>query len=128
MPEDKPRTLAEQIFEHDGNLYRLEDDLFDLLDAVGFGDSWSDWGRDYYDSSLELYGVPVEERLTEDGVKRLLGAGFSIIFVNHSDGTETHYTKANPVGWRTEVRSRARPEEPTEMKRLRRRIAELEKR
>ena len=61
-----------------------------------------DWelGWDYYDESLELHHMPSDWRMPLDVVQHLLKEGFKIIYVNHEDCWETHYTAKTPNGWR----------------------------
>lgn len=49
-------------------------------------------GGDDYDNSIEIYGAGVDVRLSAECVEWLLGeAGFSKIYLNHTDGWQTHY-------------------------------------
>ncbi len=57
-------------------------------------------GWDHYDISLELYGVPSDWRMPEDLHKALFECGFATVFVNHTDGWETHYHESGVDGWR----------------------------
>lgn len=47
---------------------------------------------DYYDNSIEFKDLQPEERLNAEACKYLHDNGFSICFLNHSDGWETHYS------------------------------------
>jgi hypothetical protein len=118
------KPLADRLFECDRAEMTAEDELFTLLETIGFGDSWADWGRDAYDSSLELYGVPPEARLTEEGAAKLHEAGFWIVWLNHTDGSETTYSDRSKGSTRQTDGHRARSAEECEMKKLRRRIAD----
>lgn len=69
------------------------------------GDEGFDFGRtwtDDYDSSVEIGEVPPAARLNEAQQRLLADCGFLIAFVNHSDGTETHYNlrEVPTQGWR----------------------------
>lgn len=61
-------------------------------------------GYDWYDQSLELYGVPPDYRLTDEAHACIADCGFVKVFVNHTDFWETHYNfrpLANRYGWRS---------------------------
>lgn len=79
---------------------RWEDGFDDLLAE---GEDYDRLGTDDYDCSLEIRGAANDWRLSEAQQAYLFGAGFHKIYVNHSDGWETHYS-ASPVlpvrGWR----------------------------
>ena len=63
--------------------------VYDLSADSGFDFTRID--GDHYDNSIEFYGVPPDARMNE-GIQRLIfDAGFSIAYVNHTDGWETHY-------------------------------------
>lgn len=91
---------AQRLFKVTLQLGLLEEALYRSCDEV-FKDCWSDFGYDYYDESLEIYGINNDTRLTEAEALKLLDLGFGIIYVNHKDGFETHYSRSNLTGWRT---------------------------
>lgn len=91
---------AQRLFKVTLQLGLLEEALYRSCDEV-FKDCWSDFGYDYYDESLEIYGINNDTRLTEAEALKLLELGFGIIYVNHKDGFETHYSRSNLTGWRT---------------------------
>lgn len=69
-----------------------------------FGIEFTKLGWDHYDYSLELYGVPVEVRLSEEVQRFIYDCGFSKVYINHEDKWETHYSWKEPFeiskGWR----------------------------
>ena len=94
------RSIAERMF--DG--FRAESDLSDRLSDTGI--EFERLGHDYYDCSLEVDGVPTDQRLSEAAQKIVHAAGFCKVYVNHVDHWETHY-RFNPEkdfapsdGWR----------------------------
>lgn len=88
MAEHRPieqRSIAERMF--DG--FYAESALSDQLSDTGV--EFDRLGHDYYDCSLELYGVPTGQRLSEAAQRAIHAAGFRKAYVNHSDQWETHY-------------------------------------
>lgn len=69
-------------------------------EVKAFGISF-ELGADRYDNSMEIYGVPPDWRPSIELTKLLFERwGFSRVYVNHTDGWETHYTKVEGDGWR----------------------------
>lgn len=50
------------------------------------------FGADWYDNSIELYGVLPNDRLSEEAQRIVHESGISIAYVNHTDKWETHYS------------------------------------
>ncbi len=73
---------------------RGKDEFEDALAELGF-ESFKEIGGDYYDSSIEFYGVANDARLSEDQQRLIHSHGFIRAYVNHEDGYETHYTWPN---------------------------------
>ena len=90
-------SIADRLFD----AQHAESDLAALL---GEEVIYERMGWDHYDRSLELHGVPVGYRLSAKDQRIIQDAGFSIVYVNHTDKWETHYdfTKfpAPVKGWR----------------------------
>lgn len=86
MSETKPKLFSEACFEFSALRSEFEDELLEagLADFVRLG-----W--DYYDNSIEIYGVPNDELLPEAAQKLIFDAGFSIAYVNYKNGFERHY-------------------------------------
>jgi len=80
------RPFAEVAFEMQYAQAHFEDALVD----AGI-DDFTELGWDDYDCSLEIYGVPDNVRLNEAQQKLIFDAGFATVYVNHKDGSETHY-------------------------------------
>lgn len=78
-----------------------EDGFCDLL---ADGEDYERLGTDSYDCSLEIIGATADWRLSSAQQNYLSESGFSIVYINHNDGWETHYTLHRgglPVrGWR----------------------------
>lgn len=92
-------SIAERMF--DG--VTAENELEVLLADAGV--KFERLGWDFYDCSVELHGVPPDDRLSSDVQRIVRDAGFMTAYVNHNDGWETHYTwkgaEFAPVrGWR----------------------------
>jgi len=77
---------ADKIFAGECTIRQFEDDLYEA------GAEFEKSGYDSYDNSVELYDVPPDHRLPEAAQKIIHAAGFSIAYVNHTDGWETHYS------------------------------------
>ena len=93
---EEPNTLASRWQRLDAVKAEIEDGLLD----AGSIDDWKSIDTDYYDNSIEIRGVAPEVRLSQAAVDWLInGCGFSKIYVNHTDGWETHYGSSE-VGWR----------------------------
>lgn len=89
-------TLAQQWFDVMEIESRIEDGILD----AGLED-FDKIGGDWYDNSIEIYGVENDTRLNEATKRFLLEeCGFSKVYVNHKDGRETHYSSVNEPGWR----------------------------
>ena len=80
--------LAEAMFR----FYDVKSDFTDRLCTAGFGNYSGDiWGDDY-DNSIEFGQVDPDARLTEEQQRIIFDEGFTLCFVNHTDGWETHYS------------------------------------
>lgn len=75
----------------------------DRLCDLGFG-KYTDISGDVYDCSIEFHKVENDERLSEEQQKFVFDAGFSIAYLNHENGWQTHYhwgAEFRPLkGWR----------------------------
>jgi hypothetical protein len=78
--------LTEAIFALD----LAKSEFEDALSAAGFED-YGSIGWDEYDNSIEFYKVRDDVRLNEAIQRIVFDAGFSVAFVNHKNGWETHY-------------------------------------
>lgn len=81
-PVEKKRTIAQRLFDATFAEAELESALILDFDHLGW---------DYYDGSLEIHGVAPDCRLDDAALVMLKEAGFSKIYVNHTDKWETHY-------------------------------------
>lgn len=89
-------SLATRWQELEAVKSQIEDGLLE----AGSIDDWEGTGTDYYDNSIEIYGVNPDVRLSQAAVDWLIkGCGFSKIYVNHTDKWQTHYG-ASAIGWR----------------------------
>ena len=73
---------------------RAQCEFTESLTELGFeeGEHYERIGWDDYDNSIEFYKVNDDVRLNEVQQQIIFKAGFSIAFVNHKDGWETHYS------------------------------------
>ena len=83
-------SIAERMFAGSDAESELDVQLYEA------GVQWERSGFDWYDCSLELYGVPPDYRLSADVQRIIHAAGFAKVYVNHEDKWETHYSW--PVG------------------------------
>lgn len=92
-------TIAERMFDGSHAEGELETQLYE----AGLKD-FERLGCDWYDCSLEIYGVPPEFRLSEEMQRICHAAGFAKVYVNHTDKWETHYNFSEEFktswGWR----------------------------
>ncbi len=90
------KSIADIWWEGARAKARLEDALYEA------GVQFEKIGTDDYDSSLEIYDAPPEQRLTAEQQKIIFDAGFLQVFMNHTDKWETHYGahKYPSDGWR----------------------------
>ena len=70
-----------------------EDRLYDVLNTLSLSENgYYHWTYDDYDESLELYGIAPDVRLTDEDITACKNAGFSIVWLNHTDNWETMYS------------------------------------
>jgi hypothetical protein len=67
--------LADRLWAAERAASRAEDELLDILQSI-LGDRWDDFTTDYYDRSIEIYGVPEDFVLDDAGQLALREAGF----------------------------------------------------
>jgi hypothetical protein len=68
-------TLADRLWAAERAASRGEDELLDILQSI-LGDRWDDFTTDYYDRSIEIFGVPADFVLDDAGQLALREAGF----------------------------------------------------
>lgn len=109
-PDISEWPIAERLFAGTHAECQLEEQLYDT--SVPY----EKLGWDYYDCSLELYGVADDYRLPPDVQKIIFDAGFIKVYVNHVNKWETHYTWSKDgfaavPGWRVCYPHRRGPDE-----------------
>jgi len=94
-------NIAEIFFQFSDAREEFEEQLVQLV-----GEQFEDIGWDDYDCSLELYKCSPDLRLSLEAFQFIQSAGFSKIYVNHTDGWETHYNPHSDVSkpWRRKRR------------------------
>lgn len=79
-------SIAERLYAG----WHAESEISEALDDLGVRFERIGW--DEYDNSFELHGAAPDYRCDEQVQRYLFGAGFSKVYVNHTDKWETHYT------------------------------------
>lgn len=87
-------TLAEELWEAERCVHRLEERLGDLLDEIFGSEGWDDFRTDHYDSSIEIFKVDPECVLGVAELRQLKGAGFVRVW------THTHESETRQPGER----------------------------
>ena len=91
------KSLAQKIWDGQTARIILEDQFMNLNPELPD----IDFSFDEYDSSVEIDGLPDEFRLNKDSWRMFKEADFTVIYLNHKNGWETHYhTKKYMNGWR----------------------------
>ena len=90
-----PQSRAEDLFHLQILQLKIEAELCDLLDNLPKPFSWEDFSYDYYDSSLELYGVSDTYKLCSKDAEKLRGFGFSRVWM-HKVLSKNDYTNTKP--------------------------------
>lgn len=92
------QSIAQKLFEAG----RIESDLEGRL--IDTGIDFSSLGWDFYDNSLEINGADPSDRLSDKAQQLIWNAGFSTVYLNHTDKWETHYQLSakgiGRAGWR----------------------------
>lgn len=105
-------SIAERLYDGTAAECEIEDQLADA------GVQFEKIGWDHYDWSLEIFDVPPDHRLSEEAQRFAHSAGFAKVYVNHTDGWETHYSLPRPgkefapiKGWRVSYPHKRGPQE-----------------
>lgn len=85
MSGDGTKSFADQWWAFEAAKDKFETALSDA------GVEYDHIGGDWYDNSLEIYGVAPDWRPSDAVQKLCLEAGFSKVYANHDDGWETHF-------------------------------------
>lgn len=80
--------LAERLFDAERNRAGVEDEVDNLLTLI-LGDGYDHFTHDWYDASIEIYGVGEGVALTLEQRSALWDAGFSICWT-HTELTRSH--------------------------------------
>ena len=92
-------NFAESAFAFSELQEKFEERLSGL---AGNGEESGDFNRigwDDYDKSLEIYEASPNFKLSPESRDFIFSNGFSKVYVNHTDGWETHYAP-NQDPWR----------------------------
>lgn len=77
-------TLAVRLFDLDIKFRMVEAEVGELLEKIYGEDGYEDFSHDYYDCSIEVYGVTP----TPEAAQALHDAGFNYVWQhNHKMGT-----------------------------------------
>lgn len=108
VQEEHKTNISDLAFEWQLKESKFEDDL---ADKIGYDrDTYEGYphdGLDYdhYDGSLEILKAPNGLQLSDDALAYIFDeCGFSCVYVNHMDGSETHYSASHRTPWRRESR------------------------
>jgi hypothetical protein len=91
----RPQSRAEDLFHLQILQLKIEAELCDLLDSISTPFAWEDFSYDYYDNSLELYGVPDTYKLIGKDAGKLREFGFHRVWM-HKVLSKTEYTNTKP--------------------------------
>lgn len=95
------KTFAEGWFDATRKERLYESGMIELLWSMLGTDSWSELTSDYYDASFEIHGCDDSLAFTPEQLARFWALGFQKCWINHKDGTETHYWKSgDQAGYR----------------------------
>jgi hypothetical protein len=91
------KTCADKMWAAQMEFGNFEDDLCNVCIAADI--PFEDFTHDWYDASIELYGVPAKYKLTEDQQKALWDFGFFGCWTHtvgvqdgpHNKADEEHY-------------------------------------
>lgn len=78
MGPEEVCTLADRYYEVDIQHMKLESEVGDMLDAAL--PEWEDWTADYYDGSIEVYGMGLVK--TPEALAARTAAGFSLCWIH----------------------------------------------
>lgn len=74
-------TLADALFDAQLHVFNAEVDLIEHLEATLGDGAWADFTYDYYDRSIEIYGVK-DQNLNKDQRKKFKELGFNIVWMH----------------------------------------------
>lgn len=75
---------ADDLFDAQLRMARCEGMVHDLIEIV-LGDAWADITYDYYDASMEIYGVPAGRVLSETEQALFWAEGFQKIWTHEHE-------------------------------------------
>lgn len=90
---DEAKTTAEKLFDASFIESVCEDHIIEAMQAAGMSDGWHDMWWDYYDNSLEIGRCDPSFQLPAAAVEAVWALGFSTLFVNFTNDTNTVYGK-----------------------------------
>lgn len=81
-------SFAQQLFEAQWAVGRLEEDLMDHIQQA-FGDfCWEDFTYDWHDTSYEIHGLKVDWRPDTVGLNHMWAQGFLQCWFNYVDKSQ----------------------------------------
>lgn len=94
-----PIDLAAKLFDAESALSDVQDAIErELIEAGILTEGWDDWWSDYYDTSIEIKGVPQGFVLSDEQLMTLHDMGFSRIWTHGPDGEKYYGTKPRVSG------------------------------
>ena len=90
------KKIAEQYFDHEMAKQKLEDVIWDLVEAniPGVYDLYTDW----YDNSIEIFLGENCDKMTVEQAKKLIDLGFSLIYENQGEEGRVFGLKGDKFG------------------------------
>jgi len=87
----KPQSRAEDLFHLQILQIKIDAELCDLLDSLLKPFAWEDFSYDYYDYSLEIFGVPDTYKMCGKDAAKLKEFGFHRVWM-HKVLSKNEYT------------------------------------
>ena len=90
------KTKADELFDLQIFVMKADGELGDMLDSLSKPFDWSDFSYDYYDYSLEIYGVPDSYKLCGGDAKKLKEYGFHQVWTHCVNNKADYGASASP--------------------------------
>jgi hypothetical protein len=91
------KTKADELYDLQIFTIKAESELGDLLDSLSRPFSWSDFSYDYYDYSLEVYGVSDSYKLCGEDAIKLKKYGFHQVWTHTVNNKNEYTNKSRPA-------------------------------
>lgn len=84
---ESSKSVADEFYDAQISFAKAEDRVNDLLDNAVGTDNWESWTADYYDRSIEIYGIP-KGLDTAKLCNALHAEGFHLLWVHDHPETQ----------------------------------------